>query len=71
MFMQIAETVWVHVFMQIAETAVGSRREPTISFTARLQTCLNECLPQIGVALLIAKLAALLRWDVSEETLRL
>jgi hypothetical protein len=31
--------------------------------------CLKECLPQIGVVLLIAQLAALLRWDVPDKTL--
>ena len=34
-FMQIAETVWVYVVMQIAETVVGVAPRPTISFTAR------------------------------------
>jgi hypothetical protein len=31
----------VHMFMQIAETVVGPRRDPSISFTARLQACLK------------------------------
>jgi hypothetical protein len=57
--------------MQIAETVVWSAGTHPSRSLLGLQAYLNECLPHIRYALLIAELAALFRWDVSDETLHL
>src|SRR5262245_60907628 len=55
----------IHTFTQIAETVWGTPYHSLLGLQARL----NECLPQIRCALLIAQLAALLRWKVFDEAL--
>ena len=80
MFMQIAETISVHclckllrrsgahVFMQIAETMAWSRAAHP--YRSLLGPGVLKRVPATNpLALLIAQLAALLRWDVSDETL--
>ena len=67
--MQIAETVRVHVLCKLLRRWLGRTATHPYRSLLGLQACLNECLPQIRVALLIAQLAALLRWDASDETL--